>query len=80
MATRGVRRLPVMKSGSLSYVLIGCVMMLAFVATRGLDSFWNGLGWGLALMALIAFAGAWASQRSQTPPVNQASQGETSPE
>ncbi|MBG9887005.1 hypothetical protein ABE10_10705 [Bacillus toyonensis] len=49
------------------YLILGIVMMLGFVATRGQASFWDGIGWGLGVGAVGAFVAAWVAGKRETP-------------
>ncbi|WP_424936685.1 MULTISPECIES: hypothetical protein [Bacteria] len=55
------------------YLLAGIAMMLGFVTTRGQPSFWDGIGWGLAVGAVAAFVAAWVAGKRETPTTGESS-------
>ncbi|ABR10463.1 MULTISPECIES: hypothetical protein [Bacteria] len=48
------------------YLITGIAMMLGFVTTRGMESFWDGIGWGLGVGAVAAFVAAWFAGKRET--------------
>lgn len=54
-----------MRRDRIYYLLLGIVMMLGFVATRGQASFWDGLGWGLGLGAIASFIASWVAWKAE---------------
>jgi len=57
-----------------TYLLLGIAMMIGFIATRGLEPFWDGLGWGFGVGAVAAFAAGWGAWKRENAVEDQPSE------